>query len=78
MWIKDGPYKTNNFYQEQPTSEVTTFNSTSCSYQRRVVLTMDIIEMMNEIVELRCRTDTRAENLTSDVLNVFVDPQGIK
>ena len=73
-WIKAGPYMTNTFGSMPPTSEGTEFNSTSCSYQKMVVMTM---EMMNGSIEFRCRTATDAGNLTSEIVNVFVDPQGI-
>ena len=65
------------FVQVQPTSDVTEFSSTSCSYERRVVLTIEIMEMMNGIIQFRCRTATESGNLISDTVYVNVAPQGI-
>ena len=76
-WIKAGSYMTYTFGSMPPASEVTTFNSTSCSYQKMVVMTIESMEMMNGSIEFRCRTATDAGNLTSEIVNVFVDPQGI-
>ena len=76
-WIKFGPHMTDDFGPVPPTSEDTELNSVMCSYEQRVDFIIEIQEFMNGTIDFRCRTSTDSGNVTSEVIHVNVEPQGI-
>ena len=75
--ITDGPEKTDGFEPVTPATEVTEFDTLSCSYHKTLIFITEIMHMMNEMIEFRCRTTTDFGNLTSDVIDVIVEPLGM-
>ena len=75
--VTDGPFMTDGFEQMPPTSNYTEFDNVTCSYMKSVILNTDVMEIMDEVLEFRCRIATNSGDLTSEVISVNVETQGM-